>query len=127
MRDASRERYSRLASASLALAASGTVTLEAALLGVPMVVVYRLSSLSYLAAKMMVRLKYFSLPNLLLDRRVVPEFAQPGVETVYLAARDLLQNPDRREKMKAELAQIRPMFGQPGAATRIAREIIAWA
>jgi lipid-A-disaccharide synthase len=122
---ASGERYSLICSASLVLAASGTVTLEAALLGVPMVVVYRLSPLSYLAAKMMVRLKYFSLPNLLLDRQVVPEFSQPGVEQVCRTARELLLEPDRREKMKGELAQIRPLFGQPGAARRIAREIIA--
>ncbi len=121
----SRQRYELMSSASLVLAASGTVTLEAALLGVPMVVVYRLSPLSYLAAKMMVRLKYFSLPNLLLDRQVVPEFSQPEVEHVYRTARDLLLNPDRRDKMKGELAQIRPLFGEPGAALRIAREIIA--
>jgi len=121
----SRERYERMASADLVLAASGTVTLEAALLGVPMVVVYRLSPLSYLAAKMMVRLKYFSLPNLLLDRQVVPEFSQPTVEQVYRAARDLLMSPDRREKMIGELSKIRPLFGEPGAALRIAREILA--
>jgi len=124
-RQALSERYSIVAAADLILAASGTVTLEAALLGVPMVVVYRLSSLSYLAAKLMVRLKYFSLPNLLLSRQVVPEFSQPGVEQVYLAARGLLQDPARREKMKSELAQIRPLFGEPGAAIRIAREILA--
>ena len=121
---ASRERYQQMASADLILAASGTVTLEAALLGVPMVVVYRLSPLSYLAAKMMVRLKYFSLPNLLLDRQVVPEFSQPGVEEVCQIARELLLSPDWREKMKGELAQIRPLFGDPGAAPRIAREVI---
>lgn len=125
-RQALRERYSTVAAADLILAASGTVTLEAALLGVPMVVVYRLSPLSFAAARLMVRLKYFSLPNLLLDRQVVPEFSQPGVEQVYLAARELLLNPSRREKMKAELAQIRPLFGEPGAASRIAREILAW-
>jgi lipid-A-disaccharide synthase len=122
---AGRARYERMASADLILAASGTVTLEAALLGVPMVVVYRLSLLSHLAARLMVRLKYFSLPNLLLARRVVPEFIQPRVEPVYRAARDLLLNLDRREKMKAELARIRPLFGEPGAALRIAREILA--
>jgi lipid-A-disaccharide synthase len=118
------ERYSLIASASLLLAASGTVTLEAALLGMPMVVVYRLSSLSYLAAKLMVRLKYFSLPNLLLERQAVPEFSQPEVKQVYRAARELLLNPDRRERMRRELAQIRPLFGEPGAAHRIAREIV---
>jgi lipid-A-disaccharide synthase len=122
---ASRERYNRMAAADLLLAASGTVTLEAALLGVPMVVVYRLSSLSFAAARLMVRLKYFSLPNILLDRHVVPEFSQPRVEEVYLATRDLLLSPDRRGKMKAELALVRPLFGEPGAASRIAREILA--
>jgi lipid-A-disaccharide synthase len=73
---------------------------------------------------MMVRLKYFSLPNLLLDRQVVPELSQPGVEQVYETTRELLLNSDRREKMKDALAQIRPLFGQPGAALRIAQEVL---
>jgi lipid-A-disaccharide synthase len=120
----SRERYALMSSADLILAASGTVTLEAALLQVPMVTVYRFSALNYLAARLMVRLKYFSLPNLLLSRRVVPEFAQPDVETVYSAARELLVNQDRRRQMCLELGEVRRLLGAPGAANRIAGAIL---
>ncbi|MEO0108715.1 MAG: lipid-A-disaccharide synthase [candidate division WOR-3 bacterium] len=117
-------RYRLIAQADLALAVSGTVTLEAALLGVPMIVSYRLSPLNYLLARVAVRVKFFSLPNLIAGRQVVPEFIQPQSRELLACALELLQDSAARERMREDLMRVRQAMGEPGAARRIARMIL---
>ncbi len=98
-----------LAHADLALAASGTVTVEAAILGTPMVTFYRVSSLSWWMGRLLVRVPYFSMVNLIAGRRVVPELIQGDLtgERLSAEALRLLEQPAAAAQMKSALAQVR--------------------
>lgn len=111
--------------ASLALVASGTATVEAALLGTPMVVVYRLSRLTYLLGRPLVRVPHYAMVNLIAGRRVVPELIQRDFtpERVAAEALALLDDPARAEAMQRDLLEVRKRLGEPGASYRAAVEI----
>jgi lipid-A-disaccharide synthase len=116
------DTYGIVAASELALAASGTATLEAALLGCPMVVAYKVSPLTYALARMLVRgVDYFAMPNILAGREVVPELLQSRVNTRNLvrAAENLMVEPLHTETRDALLA-LRARLGEPGAAARVA-------
>lgn len=108
--------------ASFLVAASGTVTLEAALAGIPMVIVYKTSALSHWIARRFVKVEYAGLANLIAGEEIVPELIQqeasPGriAETVC----DLMADPGKLEKMKQDLLGVREKLGGPGASTRVA-------
>jgi lipid-A-disaccharide synthase len=89
------DTYNLLHAADLALVASGTATLETALLERPMVIVYRLAPLTYALARLIVRVPFIGMPNLIAERRVVPELIQREVTPARIAAeaRQLLENP----------------------------------
>ncbi|MBI3548954.1 MAG: lipid-A-disaccharide synthase [Elusimicrobia bacterium] len=110
----------------LALTSSGTATLENALLGVPMVVVYRLSWPTYAIARSLVRVPYISMANLLAGKALAPELIQhhatPG--KVAQAALDLLSEPRRLSRVSQELAGLRYALGGSGAAGRAAKMIL---
>lgn len=110
----------------LALTSSGTATLENALLGVPMVVLYRLSWPTYLIARSMVRVPYIAMANLLAGRRLVPELIQRDAspERIADAALDLLGHPGRLRALGRELALLRDALGGPGAVGRAADAIL---
>ncbi len=97
-----------LACADLALAASGTVTVEAALLGVPMVTFYRVTSLSWFLGKTLVRVPFYSMVNLIAGRRVIPEIIQGELTGSRLAseAAALLDNPAALAEMRSGLRQV---------------------
>ncbi len=105
--------------------ASGTATLEAGLMRRPLVVIYRLSPLTYLMARALVRLKHFSLVNLLAERAVVPELLQGAVtpEAIVEALEPLWHGP-RRDQMLAGLDEVRSKLGVPGAAGRAAEAVL---
>jgi lipid-A-disaccharide synthase len=109
-----------LAACDAALVASGTATLEAALLGTPLAVVYGLGPLSRLAARALVDARFVGLPNWIAGRRVVPELLA-GVtgERLARAALELLA-PPAAAAMRRDLAEIRGALGTPGAAARVA-------
>ncbi|MBI5882038.1 MAG: lipid-A-disaccharide synthase [Elusimicrobia bacterium] len=109
-----------------AISSSGTATLENALLGVPMVVVYRLSWLTYLIARALIKVRHIAMVNILADRGMVPELIQHDAtpERVAAKALSLLENPKRYEALRRDLAALRPMLGTPGTARRAAREIV---
>jgi len=117
-----RDIYSALSVCDLALAASGTVTLEAAVMGVPMVVAYRVSPLSFAVGKMVVRVSHVSIANLIAGEEVVPELLQDAATPVGLANRAsmILDNKDYREDMIAKLGKVRESLGGKGASDRTA-------
>jgi lipid-A-disaccharide synthase len=118
-------RFQAIADSHLALCASGTATLEVGLLGTPMVMLYRLGRWTYLVAKLMVRLPYVSLVNLVLGRQVVPELLQGAAspERIALEAEQILIDERERDAMRAALAELRGKLGTGGASQRAAREI----
>jgi lipid-A-disaccharide synthase len=103
------ESWDTMAHASLALAASGTVTVEAALLGTPMVSFYRVIPVSWLLGKLLVRVPFYSMVNLIAGRQVVPELMQSQMtgERIAAEARRLLEGEAARAEMLAGLAEVR--------------------
>jgi lipid-A-disaccharide synthase len=119
------ETYNALAASNAAIVSSGTATVEAALLDVPMVVVYRVSPLTATLAKPLVRTKYFAMVNLIADKRAVPELVQ-GDFTPERATDEvmrLLKDSNAREAMRRDLAEVRQRLGPPGAVERAADAI----
>ncbi|MGH9758849.1 MAG: lipid-A-disaccharide synthase [Candidatus Acidiferrales bacterium] len=114
--------YSALAAADCAIVASGTATLEAALLGTPMVVVYRVSAASALVLRRMIRTPFFSMVNLIGGREIVPELIQEDFTSAAVESevRRLLDSPDARGEMKAGLREVRNKLGTGGAIERAA-------
>jgi lipid-A-disaccharide synthase len=124
------DTYNTLAAAELAIVSSGTATVETALLGTPMIVVYRLSPLTARLAKPLVKTKFFSMVNLIAGRAVVPELIQEDFTPQRLAAEaeSLLsgsqgENP-RVSEMKRGLLEVQNLLGPPGAVDRAAEEIV---
>ncbi len=109
-----------------ALVKSGTSTLETALMMRPMVVVYKLSWLSYLLAKLLVRIAHFALVNVLAGRRVVPELLQGEASPARMAEEleRLLSEPAARDAQLRGLAEVRASLGPPGAPRRVAEEVV---
>jgi lipid-A-disaccharide synthase len=116
-----------LASSTVSVVASGTATVEAALLGAPMVVVYRLAPLTYLLGRRLVKVPHFAMANLIAGARVVPEVIQRELtpERVAAEVRALLDTPSRREVMRAGLAEVRRKLGEPGASGRAAAVVLS--
>jgi lipid-A-disaccharide synthase len=100
--------WDTLAHSELALAASGTVTIEAALAGVPMVTFYRVNALSWILGRWMVRAPFLSMVNLVAGRRIVPELIQGEMTGKRIAAEAirLLEDENARRRMRADLAEV---------------------
>jgi lipid-A-disaccharide synthase len=118
--------YDALAAADLSIVSSGTATIEAALLGAPMIVIYRLAPLTATIARVLVRTPMYAMVNLIAGRRVVPELVQEGFTPEHLAgeAIRLLDSPEERRKICADLAEVREKLGPPGAIDRAADIIV---
>jgi lipid-A-disaccharide synthase len=118
------DRGEGVAAADVALSSSGTATLESAVLGTPVVVMYRLSRATYMLGKRLVRLPHFSLVNIIAGHEVVPELIQHDVNGPRIAAevRKLVE-PAHNEWVRNELEIIRGKLGTPGASRRAAEEI----
>ena len=115
-----------LATADVAIVASGTVTVQAALHGCPMVVVYRVGPLTYTLGKPLVNVDTFAMVNLIAGTRVVPELIQDGFTPEAAAAEALrvLTDPAHAAKVKADLAAVRQRLGAAGASRRAAEAVI---
>jgi lipid-A-disaccharide synthase len=115
-----------LRNATVALASTGTVTLECAWFGVPTVALYKTSWLTYQIGKRIVNVKFLAMPNLLADASVMPEFIQHEATPENLAREviGLLRDESRRSAMRAELAAVVASLGAPGACERAARAIV---
>ena len=117
--------YDVMRTSNLLLVASGTATLEAAVIGTPMIMMYKLSYLSYLAGKLLVQIDRYSLVNIVAGKRIIPELIQHDAspERVAAEAMSILRN-GRGETMKRELAELRQKLGQPGASGRAAEAVL---
>ncbi|WP_157468362.1 lipid-A-disaccharide synthase [Desulfatibacillum aliphaticivorans] len=106
----------------LVIAASGTVTLEAALALAPTVIVYRISSISYLVAKAVIKVKYVGLANLIGKKEIMPELIQDKANPENIAARSLeiILDPRRLSEIYRDLKEVRKLLGGPGASDKTA-------
>jgi lipid-A-disaccharide synthase len=121
------ENYRWRAGLDLALTCSGTASLENALLGVPMIVVYKMSWITYALARALIRVKHISMPNILAGEELVPELVQGRASPDALAqsALALWRDLPRRRTLRRSLLALRGRLGGPGAARRAAEEILA--
>lgn len=122
-------RFAFMRQCRMLVAASGTVTLESAIVGTPAIVTYKVSRLSYAVGKMLVKVPHISLPNLIMGREVFPELLQEKCDPVPLADAALawlLPQPGTNPlgEVQKDMDTIRTLLGKPGAATRAARVIL---
>jgi lipid-A-disaccharide synthase len=117
------QTYDAVSCCDLAIVASGTATLETALLGVPMIIIYKISLLSYFIGKLVVNVKNIGLANIIAGKTVVPELIQGKANAQSIAAEAvaILTTVERKKEMMNELAEIRAKLGKPGAAIRAAQ------
>ncbi|OIO05967.1 MAG: lipid-A-disaccharide synthase [Elusimicrobia bacterium CG1_02_63_36] len=118
--------YFERARQDLVLTSSGTATLENALLGLPMVVVYKLSWPTYFLARALVKVEHIAMPNILAGKRLVPELIQheATAESIAAAALNILEDPRALHKMRRELAALRDVLGGSGAIDRAADAVL---
>lgn len=118
--------YEVLDGARFCLVASGTATVETAVFGTPMAILYRVSPLSYWLARLLVDVEHIGMVNILAGRRIVPEFVQheARADRVLSAALELIEDTPARAQMVHDLAEVRAVLGEPGASVRAANEIL---
>lgn len=121
--------YDLMNIADTAIAASGTVTLEAAILGLPVVVVYKMSAITYFIGKLLVKIPHISLPNIVMEERMIPELLQDEVtaENVAKEARCLLRTHPNAEEVREKLRLMKEKLGSEGAVKRVAEEVLLMA
>jgi len=120
------DTYNLLAAADVVAVTSGTATVECAVIGVPMVVVYRMSRLTYEIARRLVRVPYVAMPNILLGERVVPELIQDDADSARLAAElsRYLESDAARAAPVRRLSEVRARLVRPGSAERAAELVL---
>jgi lipid-A-disaccharide synthase len=113
--------------AAVAAVASGTATVEAALVETPMVVVYRVGRLTYALGRPFVRLPFFSMVNLIAGRRLVPELIQGDMTSEAICAEvEALLEPRAAEEMKRGLREVKAKLGGKGASARAAEAVLTF-
>ncbi len=114
--------YDVLRAADAAMVTSGTATLETGLMAVPMVIVYRISRLSYLIGRMIIRVRNIGLVNIVAGRTVVPELVQDDAtpENIARALSEVLEDPARHAAVRNELLRVRGLLGEGGASAKAA-------
>lgn len=120
------QTYELLQNASAAIVTSGTATLETALLGVPEVVCYKGSPISYRIAKRLVKVKYISLVNLIMNKAVVKELIQNDLteDAIVGELKQILTNPKRQKQILDNYDSLRGILGNSGASEKAANEIL---
>lgn len=109
-----------------AIAASGTVTLEAAIMNLPTVIIYKVAALTWILGKLLVKIPFVGLPNIVADRKVLPELLQREVNPRAIADEitNMLTDAKRKRKLAEDLAEVQEKLGAPGAVRRVAQTII---
>jgi lipid-A-disaccharide synthase len=120
------QTYQVMRAADLLITASGTATLEAGLLGTPMIIIYRVSRLTWWVGRLLVDVPSIGMVNLVAGRRVVPELLQRDCtpERVAKTALELLRSPETLDAIRGELQQVRRRLGEEGASRRAAQEVL---
>ncbi|MCE5244395.1 MAG: lipid-A-disaccharide synthase [Syntrophobacteraceae bacterium] len=120
------DTYGAVRACDLVITASGTVTLETAILGTPMIVTYRVSNFTYHSGRHLIKVEYVALPNLVAGRRIVPELLQAEAKPGLIAreALSFLADPRKLEKQREDLAAIRLRLGREGVAERVASMVL---
>ena len=120
------DNFAERSKLTLAITTSGTVSLENALMGIPMVVFYKLSWFNYLIAKMVVDIKHIAMPNILSGKDLVPELIQSAASPQKIAekALSLLADAGKLKDVKAELIALRKKLGTPGVYSRASKIIL---
>jgi lipid-A-disaccharide synthase len=118
--------YESLKSAELAFVASGTATLEAAVIGTPMVILYKLSWPTYLIAKTLIKLPAIGLVNIVAGEKIAPELIQTNATGQNLAdaADRVLTDPEYRKSIIHGMFRVRKILGKPGATSRAANAVV---
>ena len=118
--------YEIIAKSNVVAVASGTATLETALIGTPMVVFYKTSNISYFVLKKIVTVKYISLVNILLNSRSIAELIQNNANPVSLsnAILDLLNSDQKQNKQLSDFAEIRNILGKKSASETVSKLIL---
>lgn len=119
--------YDLMNISNMGIAASGTVTLEAALMNLPTVIIYKVAALSYFIGKLIIKIPYISLPNIVAGRKIVPELVQGAANTdnIVNEAVPMLTQDNVRNAIVKDLAEMRHKLGTTGAVERVAHEILA--
>lgn len=120
------QTYEIMAHSDVLIVASGTATLEAALTGTPMVIVYRIAPLSYRIARTLIKLPYVGLVNIVAGKKIVPELLQDDCspEMIARTASHLITDRRRKDEMKRALRDVSRALGEPGAADRAAAAVL---
>ena len=121
-----KNRYDAVNIADFALVASGTATLETAMLGVPMVLIYKVNLLTYMLARILIRIPYIGLVNVVAGEKIIDEFIQFNARAKNIAAEclNILKSPAKISKIKLALASVKEKLGPPGASANAANEIL---
>lgn len=119
---------SLIASSDFMMVASGTSTLQAAILCKPMVIIYRVSFITYLIGRLMVRVRHLGLVNLVAEAEIVPEFIQHRAtpEGISMAILEIMNNQKKKDDMIKRLSQVRSKIGTPGASLRAAEIVLGY-
>jgi lipid-A-disaccharide synthase len=118
--------YDLMGISTFIIAASGTATLEAALMGAPTIIVYRLAPLTWILGKLLVKIPYVGLPNIVAGKRIVPELLQSDVEANNIAniAQKWLDHPENLDMIQEDLRMMKTKLGEPGAVRRVAEVVL---
>ncbi|MDD5136409.1 MAG: lipid-A-disaccharide synthase [Candidatus Omnitrophica bacterium] len=120
------DTYNVVAACDFAIVTSGTATLETAIIGTPLVVVYKASALTYIIYKFVTTIKFLGIVNIIADREVAPEFLQYAAtpKNISKTVVSLLSDPEKLKAMREELAGVRHSIGSGGASMRAAKAIL---
>jgi lipid-A-disaccharide synthase len=120
------DAYNVMAGSDFAMVASGTATLETAIIGTPLVVVYKVKLLTYIIYKFVATISFLGIVNIIAGREIAPEFLQYDATPQNIADRivPILSDPNKQKTMREELEGVRSSLGAPGASMRAAQAIL---
>ncbi len=120
------DTHKLLSATDILLTASGTATLEAAMLGIPMAVIYKLNFISWVLSKWLIQIDHIALPNIIFNKKIIPEFiqshAKPNAIIEYV--QQIIDDKKFRINTGNKLAEIKQLLGNPGASDRAAHKIL---
>ena len=122
------DAYNVVASADFAIVASGTATLETAIIGTPLIIIYKVKLLTYIAYNLVSKLRFLGIVNIIAGKEVAPEFLQYAATPEKISEKvvSLLSDRKKIDQMREELAGVKRSLGSPGASARAAQAVLAF-